>query len=137
MPSIRAAVEYLQAMKDAGKLEPMESLTSVHADRFPSPPSYPNEPNPRLRTPMPASAVLQPDTVRQFFNSSVPQTRLLPTTPSLNMGIGAAIESGISSASTVTPVIPVIPVPPTTGQFYEVNLDGNFRQITSINGVPV
>lgn len=138
MPSIKQNAEFFQKAKEAGAIEPAPAKTQAQIPqdmRVPNVPTYPSEPNPRLRSPMPGNLVLQPDSTRQYFNAAIPQSRLLLPTPSSSAYLGAAIQS-VSGSTTVTPTIPLTPPPP-QGQFYEVNLDGNFRQITSVNGVPV
>lgn len=137
MPSIKQTSEYLQRAKDEGKLKPIPSPAHIQS-HAPDQPSYPEAPNSRLRSPLPAVLVQQPDSQRQWFNSSIPQTRLLAPTLSMSPFAGSAIQSQISSggtATTGTGTIPVVPPPPTTGQFYEVNNNGNFETMYSRNGI--
>lgn len=138
MPSIANNAAYLQSMKDGGNLKEIEPKISISSN-FPAPPSYPNEPNPRLRTPMPAGTILQPDTVRQFFNSSIPQSRLFPQTASGSSGVGAAIQSqtNISFSGGIPVIPPAPPIPPATGLFYELNGNGDFETMYSINGIQI
>ena len=91
MPSANQNAELLQKLKAANLLSAVTPLLgSTPAAPTPTAPAYPNEPNPRLRTPMPASTVFQPDVQRQFLNPAIPQTRIMPQTASANPIAGAA-----------------------------------------------
>lgn len=141
MPSIKQTSEYLQRAKDEGKIKPIPSpVPGISPSHAPDQPSYPEAPNSRLRSPLPAVLVQQPDSQRQWFNASVPQTRLLAPTLSMSPFAGSAIQSQISSGGTGTGTtgtipVPVVPPPPTAGQFYEVNSNGNFETMYSRNGI--
>lgn len=144
MPSIRQNADFLQKAKDAGAITPIPSpqlADMQQISRIPNVPTYPQEPNARLRSPMPANLTLQPDSTRQFFNPAIPQTRLINPIPSSSAYIGSAIISQQVTSVNTTPTVPLTPPtpppPPITGQFYEVNLNGIFEQITTVNGVPV
>src|SRR5258708_2352710 len=58
----------------------------------PARPSYPPAPNPLLRTPLPPTQQLQPDTLRQFYKSGTPQTRIVPLPPTANATINASAK---------------------------------------------
>jgi hypothetical protein len=140
MPSIKQNAEFFQKAKNENAIAPVSSPQTdrnIEQGRIPNVPTYPQEPNARLRTPLPAALTLQPDSTRQFFNPAIPQTRIIQPTASSNISIGAAITSGGVTSVNTTPTIPLQPPPPNIGQFYEVNLNGNFEQITTVNGVPV
>jgi hypothetical protein len=133
MPSTKQNAEYLRQMKEAGLLTEKIS-NQVEAAPTPSQPIYPNEPNPRLRTPMAFQTVYQPDLQRQFLNPAIPQVRMLPKTAAFDPVIGAAATSQaliVAANATVAPAVPVFPV---AGQFYEINSNGNFETIVSVNG---
>lgn len=137
MPSIKQSADFLKRAKEENQLEPVASPIRVPEGYTPDAPTYPEAPNSRLRSPMPANLVLQPDSQRQWFNPSTPQTRLLSPTLASSPFNGSAIQSTIATSSNVSPVNPVIPpIPPATDTFYEVNGDGNFEVLYSINGVP-
>ena len=139
MPSIKQNAEFFQRAKELGAIEPIQrdvqQNVQINTARIPNIPTYPSEPNPRLRSPMPANLVLQPDSTRQFFNPSTPQSRLMLPTPASSAYLGAAIQS-ISGSNAVTPTIPLQP-PVSQSQLFEINADGNFEQIVTINGLPV
>lgn len=85
--------------------------------RIPVPPSvpvpvpdYPVQPGAPLRTPMPTSQVLQPDTQRTWYNSAGPQTRIPPqafsATPIFGGGVVTqtnAVVSGFNPQLVPTP----------------------------------
>lgn len=56
-------------------------------------PSNPPAPNPYLRSPLPSLLTLQPDSLRQFYNSPVPQKRAMPLMAAANTGAGAQAQS--------------------------------------------
>lgn len=122
MPSSKQNADLLQKMKDAGMLT--EKITqAVEAAPTPSSPAYPNEPNPRLRTPMPASTVLGPDVERQFLNPAIPQVRMLPQTAAANPTVGAASASqAIAIAPAVVAAdLDLIGINEQSGTSYTVN----------------
>lgn len=135
MPSIKQSAEFLQRAKDAGALQPVPSPVQVTQQMHaPDVPTYPEAPNSRLRSPLPANLVQQPDSQRQWFNPSISQVRLVAPTPASSPFANSAIQSQIAQSTTTTPTIPIVPPTPTTGQFYEINANGNFETIYSING---
>ena len=132
MPSIKQNSDFFNRAKEQGAITPAPSPIRVPAEHAPDAPTYPEAPNSRLRSPLPANLVQQPDSQRQLFNQATPQTRLLAPTLISSPFNGSAIQSTISNSSKITPVIP--PIIPTSGFFYEVNSNGNFEIMYSING---
>lgn len=92
MPTLEENRRNLEEGIRSGRLvpapPPLETALPV-----PLPVSFPPSPNPALRTPMPKTTVLEPDTVRQFFNPATPQTRVPPLPPASNPNIGAQAAS--------------------------------------------
>src|SRR5260370_42497601 len=82
--------QLLQQLVAEGKLIPVPSVPPPIL-----PPIPPAEPglNPLLRTPMPASAVRDSDTARQFHASGVPQSRILPLSEVTSSRAGAQAPS--------------------------------------------
>lgn len=103
MTTIAEGVELLKKGIDSGRLKPVvpPSPTAYTV------PTFPPEANPLLRGPMPASAVLTPDTVRQFNSGAIPQTRILPPAPTANPVVGAQAQSQSIVQIAATPVTTV------------------------------
>lgn len=64
---------------------------------------YPWSPNPYLRSTLPPVSQLQPDTLRQWFNSSQNQQRVLPLPPAANPTINAAAQAAVQNFLTSPP----------------------------------
>jgi len=134
--------EMFKKMRDLGRIrkmnpdespqqQPLPKSMDIPFTPVPDIPTYPNAPNPRLRTPLPSVVTLQPDNVRQFFNPAVPQSRLLPNIPGGNAFLGSAIQSVSSTPVTKVVTPPIV----NTDQLFEVN--GNsatLGHILFING---
>src|SRR6266436_5998124 len=87
--SIKENAELLARLVASGAVKPAPpvSMTPV-----PLPDLAPAM-NPLLRTPMPASAIRDSDTVRQFHAQAIPQTRILPLAAAANSQINATAQS--------------------------------------------
>lgn len=144
MATAKQNADLLQMLKEQGKIRKLSPEEAPQQQPYkpldipftpiPDVPTYPNAPNPRLRTPMPSVATLQPDNTRQFFNAAIPQTRLLPNIPSSNTFIGSAIQSTVGSSSIAVSQIPPIP-PITNDQLFEVNSNAaTLGHVNFING---
>ena len=92
MPTISESQQSFQSKVKTGELQPVEKAPQTEPGA-PAIPAFPQEPNSFLRTPMPASTVLQPDTLRQFFSAANPQTRVPPVAPNANPNVGASAAS--------------------------------------------
>jgi len=97
----------------------------------------PTEPlaNPYLRTTLPLAQQLQPDLVKTSYLPAIPAIRILLPNPGASANtFSAAVQAQIQATVAPTPT----PTPtPTFGQTYEVNSDGIFSSIYSINGIPI
>ena len=93
MPSIAQAAQALQDKKESGGLMPVENCpVIIPTAPIPEFPPKLNSTVP-LRTPMPATTVLQPDTQRTFHSAASPQVRVPPMPPNSNPNVGAAAAS--------------------------------------------
>ena len=138
MPSVNQNAEMLKKMKEENLLMEKVNMAEEVTPSRPNPdtPTYPAASNSRLRTPMPAITNMQPDTQRQFFNAAIPQTRIFPLTTASSPFVGATIQSSVFTFAVPIIPVPVVPIfPPPTTQLYEVNNNGIFEQIYSVNGV--
>lgn len=141
MPSIRKNADFFERAKKEGAIKPIPTPAPSPEKvlNVPNIPSYPPAPNAALRSTLPANLIQSPDGQRQFFNPATPQTRLFAPQFNSSAFNGAAIQSGVSTfTSPLTPPVPgvpIIPPVPSVGQFYEVNLNGNFEQMYSVNGI--
>lgn len=104
MSSISSNARYLQQAKAENRLQEIQDSKFAPNFNTPTAPSYPPESNPRLRTSLPANLVLQPDSLRQFYNVSMPQYRMNPLPASSNAQLGAAIQSN-GLPSTPAPLV--------------------------------
>ncbi len=100
--SIKENAELLARLVASGAVKPAPpvSMTPV-----PLPDLAPAM-NPLLRTPMPASAVRDSDTVRQFHAQAIPQTRITPLSAAANSQINAAAQSVAQQVVAATPAGP-------------------------------
>jgi len=112
----------------AGKLIPAPNAI---AEKPPVPvgqiATYPQAPNPYMRTPLPASYSQQPDQQRQWQNQgSIPQVRIPPTSLTSNPIAGAqaasqsiVVQESVTNTATVIPPLR-IPINKQTGTSYTV-----------------
>lgn len=78
---------------DLSGMEPIERAPQAPTAP-PAMPAYPPAPNPFMRSPLPTSQVLQPDTLRYFFRpAGPPQSRVIPQPPNATPAIGASASS--------------------------------------------
>src|SRR5713226_1561386 len=89
MTTIAEGKEILKRAIESGAVKP---LAPVPPTAYPIPDLAPAM-NPLLRTPMPASAVRDSDTVRQFHAQAIPQTRFSPVSEVIKAGAQAASQS--------------------------------------------
>src|SRR5712692_4441510 len=78
----------------------------------PALPAWPPSPNPYLRSPLPPAQQLQPDTLRQFYNKGIPQTRIVPLATTANPSINASAKGVAKTVATQIVVQAVGQIPP-------------------------
>lgn len=121
MTTIAQGSEILKKAVESGQVKPATPPTAYPI------PSFPPEANPLLRTPMPASAIRDSDTVRQFHNQSIPQTRILIPSSAASPTIGA-------SAQTISQIVAQQAVAGSTSGITSVSL--TMPSIFSVAGSP-
>src|SRR5258707_612078 len=91
--SLKENAELLARLVASGAVKPapLVPMTLVPT-AYPVPPAEPAL-NPFSRGPMPASAVRDSDTARQFHHQAIPQTRILPLSEAVSARTGALAAS--------------------------------------------
>src|SRR5713101_7908684 len=98
--SIKENADLLARLVASGAVKPVPPPVPT---AYPVPPAEPAL-NPFSRGPMPASAVRESDTARQFHHQAIPQTRIWPLPAAANAQINATAQSVAQQVVASTPV---------------------------------
>jgi hypothetical protein len=127
------------AQPDLSNMRPVDHVAPAAPASAPALPAYPPSPNPYLRSPLPAAQQLQPDTLRQFYQRGISQTRLVPIAtagqPTVNSTArGVSLTTIAEAASTPgAGAVPEIFVNVQTGTSYLVLLSDRDTAIEMTN----
>jgi hypothetical protein len=119
-------------------LDPNEMVSNA-SKSAPHMPTYPPAPNPYLRSTLPLAQQFQPDALRQYFASGIPQTRMQPIQVSGNpqvtataAGIAKQVSQQVASTAGGKPVILTMPVQ------YSVGTSENTKnELIDVSWLPV
>ena len=102
----------------------------------PALPSHPDGPNPLSRTPLPPDHQLDPDTLRQFYQRGVSQSRIAPLPAAGKPTINSTATGVAKSVATTVAVAAIAAIPAPTAEVEETPPANTFEagSISSVGG---